>query len=223
MSSWLFDVLLVAAVVLLWLALVALALRGWRKRGRAQAAILGDPPAVPDDPGERLLGPSTGVYLGSTVAPGWVTRVALRDFGDRSAVEFSRYPGGILLARRGASDIWIPDDAITAVRTENRHAGKVMTRDGVLTIRWRLPSGAEIDSGIRGDEKDEYQYWTQAYREVTEATFAELESGDRPDGPGDRADIPGDRADIPGDRADIPGDRAESRSDRRPDTKRKKS
>ncbi|AVM00604.1 hypothetical protein C6V83_10315 [Gordonia iterans] len=216
MSSWLFDVLLVAAVVLLWLALVALALRGWRKRGRAQAAILGDPPAVPDDPGERLLGPSTGVYLGSTVAPGWVTRVALRDFGDRSAVEFSRYPGGILLARRGASDIWIPDDAITAVRTENRHAGKVMTRDGVLTIRWRLPSGAEIDSGIRGDEKDEYQYWTQAYREVTEATFAELESGDRTDGPGDRADIPGDRADIP-------GDRAESRSDRRPDTKRKKS
>ncbi|MFT3662492.1 MAG: transporter [Gordonia sp. (in: high G+C Gram-positive bacteria)] len=176
MSPWLADTIIIAVVLLIWLSLVALALRGWRRRGRAQAEVLGDPPVVPAELGERLLGPETGIYLGSTVAPGWVTRVALRDFGDRSAVAFSRHPGGILLERRGAEDIWIADEAIVAVRTENRHGGKVMTRDGILAIRWRLPSGVEIDSGLRGDDKSAYPAWTQAYSEVTEATFAELEA-----------------------------------------------
>ena len=31
-----------------------------------------------------------------------------------------------------------------------------MTRNGILAIRWRLPSGTEIDTGFRGDDRDEY-------------------------------------------------------------------
>lgn len=179
MSAWGFDVILVVAVLLLWLGLVALALRGWRRRGRAQAEAIGELPAVPADLGEPLLGPSTGIYVGSTMAPAWATRVAVGDFGDRAATEYSRYAAGILLARHGASAIWIPEEAITAVRTENRLAGKVMTRDGVLVIRWRLPSGTEVDSGIRGDDKTVYPDWTQAYAEVTARTRAELDAAER--------------------------------------------
>ncbi|MFZ2510607.1 MAG: transporter [Gordonia sp. (in: high G+C Gram-positive bacteria)] len=168
------DVILVTVVVLLWLGLIALALRGWRKRGRAQAQQLGDFPAVPADVGEVLLGPTTGVYVGSTLAPRWATRVAVGDIGDRAAVELSRYRQGILLRRAGASPIWIPHEAITAVRTEHGLAGKVMTRDGVLVIRWRLPSGTELDSGVRADDKSTYPAWTAPYREITAATSADF-------------------------------------------------
>ena len=65
----------------------------------------------------------------------------------------TRYPEGIMLQRTGAGPIWIPDDSIAAIRTERGIAGKAMTHEGILAIRWRLPSGTEIDTGFRGDDR----------------------------------------------------------------------
>jgi hypothetical protein len=65
------------------------------------------------------------------------------------------------LQRTGAGPIWIPDDAIEAIRTEKGIAGKAMTHEGILAIRWRLPSGTEIDTGFRADNRAEYDRWLQ--------------------------------------------------------------
>lgn len=178
------DLILILAAVALWAALVALALRGWRRRGERQAVELGAFPEVPADLGEPLTGPDTGVYVGSTLAPTWTTRIAVGDLGDRAAVTYTRYAGGVLLARQGASDIWIPAEAITGLRTENRLAGKVMSRDGLLAIRWRLPSGVEIDSGVRGDDKDVYPAWTAPFAELTEQTYRRLTAAEQNDSTG---------------------------------------
>jgi hypothetical protein len=40
-------------------------------------------------------------------------------------------------------------------------AGKVVARSGLLAIRWRLPSGVEIDTGFRANDRDEYDGWPQ--------------------------------------------------------------
>lgn len=175
------DLVLIAVVVLLWLGLIALALRGWRQRGVRQGESIGEFPAVPEHLGEPLVGPHTGVYVGSTLAPSWTTRIAVGDYGDRAKVVFTRYADGILLVRQGATSIWIPADAITALRTENRLAGKVMSRDGLLAIRWRLPSGTELDSGVRGDDKTVYPEWTAPFAELTENTYLRDHGG--PDQP----------------------------------------
>jgi hypothetical protein len=37
--------------------------------------------------------------------------------------------------------------------------GKAMTTNGILAIRWRLPSGTEIDLGFRGNDRGEYTRW----------------------------------------------------------------
>jgi muconolactone delta-isomerase len=66
-----------------------------------------------------------------------------------------------MLQRTGAGPIWIPDDAVEAIRTEKGVAGKAMTHEGILAIRWRLPSGIEIDTGFRADDRAEYQRWLQ--------------------------------------------------------------
>ena len=66
-----------------------------------------------------------------------------------------------MLQRTGAGPIWIPDDAITAIRTEKGIAGKAMTHEGILAIRWRLPSGAEIETGFRADDRREYVRWLE--------------------------------------------------------------
>jgi hypothetical protein len=37
-----------------------------------------------------------------------------------------------------------------------------MTHDGILAIRWRLPSGTEIDTGFRADNRADYAQWLEA-------------------------------------------------------------
>jgi hypothetical protein len=64
-----------------------------------------------------------------------------------------------MLQRKGAGPIWIPDDAVVEIRTEKNLAGKVLTHEGILAIRWRLPTGAEIDTGFRADDRRDYSKW----------------------------------------------------------------
>ncbi|NDZ95180.1 transporter [Streptomyces sp. SID6673] len=173
-----FEVVVVLIVVLVWLGLIALVLRGWRNRGRRQADLIGDLPAVPAGLPAPTRGPDTGLYVGSTIAPSWQDRVAVGDIGDRAAAEISGYPEGILIDRKGASAIWIPRPSITAVRTERGLAGKVMTADGVLVIRWVLPSGTEIDSGLRADDKTIYPGWIADHESATAAPNGTAAPGD---------------------------------------------
>jgi hypothetical protein len=37
--------------------------------------------------------------------------------------------------------------------------GSTGSPDGILAIRWHLPSGAEIDLGFRGNDRSEYDRW----------------------------------------------------------------
>jgi hypothetical protein len=151
---------------LLLLALFCLCLwlmyRAWQKKARKQADAIGELPVVPAELGAQLLEPATGLYTGTTMAPSWQNRVAVGDLGFRATAELTRFEHGILLERSGAAVIWIPQESITAVRTERGHAGKVMTQDGVLVIRWKLPTGTEVDTGFRGDDKTVYPAWTAA-------------------------------------------------------------
>ncbi|WP_019927028.1 hypothetical protein [Nocardia sp. BMG111209] len=158
-------------LVLLLLALFALILwgmyRSWRKRGARQADAVGELPQVPAELGAQVLEPTTGLYTGTTLAPSWQNRIVVGDLGFRATAELTRFERGVLLERDGAAPIWIPRESITAVRTERGHAGKVMTEDGVLVIRWKLPTGTEVDTGFRGDDKTVYPAWTGAHTSTT--------------------------------------------------------
>ncbi|GAB4585291.1 PH-like domain-containing protein [Nocardia sp. IFM 10818] len=158
LERWLWVVGLLALFVLTLWAMY----RAWTGRAKRQAASIGELPAVPADCGAQLLEPTTGLYLGSTLAPSWIQRITVGDLGFRATAELTRFERGILLERDGASTIWIPQESITAVRAERGHAGKVMTEDGVLVIRWKLATGTEVDTGFRGDDKTVYPAWTGA-------------------------------------------------------------
>ncbi|MFQ6396031.1 transporter [Nocardia sp. KC 131] len=162
----------VVGLLALFVLCVWLMYRGWRNRAARQEASIGELPGVPADCGAQLLEPTTGIYLGSTIAPSWQDRIAVGDLGFRATAELTRFERGILLERDGATVIWIPQESITAVRTERGHAGKVMTEDGVLVIRWKLPTGTEIDTGFRGDDKTVYPAWRA---DPTRATTGEEE------------------------------------------------
>jgi hypothetical protein len=169
--------LIVAGLVALSIAfIIQLMMRGWRARARRQAELIGVLPPMPELVGAPIVAPTRGVYLGCTLAPSWHDRVAVGDLGYRSKAVLTRYSEGILVERSGASPIWIPQESITAIRTERGMVGKVVparigtrrakdtegnakSQDGILAIRWRLPSGTEMDLGFRGNDRSEYNRW----------------------------------------------------------------
>ncbi|HEU0190623.1 MAG TPA: transporter [Mycobacterium sp.] len=141
---------------------IFLALRGWRHRAERQAELVGTLPEVPDTVGEPTVAATRGLYVGCTFAPSWNDRVVVDDLGYQTKAVLTRYPEGIMVQRSTARPIWIPDQSILAVRTERGIAGKTIPgrrQGGVLAIRWRLPSGAEIDTGFRADDRDDYARW----------------------------------------------------------------
>ena len=158
---------LVASLVLAAVLAVLIAffirqmMRGWLRRAQRQAELIGRLPPMPDTVGPALIPATRGLYVGSTLAPSWQDRIAVGDLGFRSKAVLTRYPEGIMLQRTGASPIWIPDESITAIRTERGIAGKALTHEGVLAIRWTLPSGTEIDTGFRSDDRRELANWVQ--------------------------------------------------------------
>ncbi|HTY27972.1 MAG TPA: transporter [Mycobacterium sp.] len=147
-------------------AVIRRILRGWRNRAQRQSQLVGEFPPLPDMLGPAIVAPTRGLYVGSTLAPDWLERIAVGDIGYRSKAVLTRYSEGILLERSGATPIWIPQESITAIRTERGLAGKVIpgrgkgeSAAGILAIHWRLPSGTEIDTGFRGDDRSEYARW----------------------------------------------------------------
>jgi hypothetical protein len=152
--------LIVAAVLAVAFGFaVGAMVRGWRHRAERQVELIGALPAMPDSVGPAIIPATKGLYVGSTLAPSWQDRIAVGDLGYRTKAVLTRYPEGIMLQRSGGSPIWIPDESITAIRTERGIAGKALTHHGILAIRWRLPSGTEIDTGFRGNDRAEYAQW----------------------------------------------------------------
>ncbi len=161
------SLIMAALVVLLIAFFIRQMLRGWVHRAQRQAELIGKLPALPDTVGSATVTATPGLYVGTTLSPSWQDRVAAADLGFRAKAVLTRYPEGIMVQRTGAGPIWIPEETIVAIRTEMGIAGKVIPHrgadrgDGVLAIRWRLPSGVEIDTGFRADDRHRYAEWVQ--------------------------------------------------------------
>jgi hypothetical protein len=155
------SLIMAALLALIIGLLIRRMMRGWLRRAQRQLELIGRLPALPDSVGPAIIPATKGLYVGSTLAPSWLDRIAVGDLGDRCKATLTRYPEGIMVQRSGATPIWIPDESISAIRTERGIAGKALTHDGVLAIRWRLPSGTEIDTGFRGDDRRELAQWVK--------------------------------------------------------------
>ncbi|OBB65582.1 transporter [Mycobacterium sp. 852014-50255_SCH5639931] len=160
-SGTLVGSLIFAAVLVVVIAVVIqLMMRSWRRRSLRQAELIGDLPDVPDQVGAAMV-TTRGHYCGSMMAPDWHERIAAGDLGYRTKGVLTRYSGGIMVERLRAQPIWIPKDSISAIRMERSMGGRTPARIGILAIRWRLPSGVEIDTGFRANHREDYAEWLE--------------------------------------------------------------
>ncbi|BBZ07482.1 transporter [Mycolicibacterium doricum] len=156
-TSLVLAVVIVVAIGLLIRAMM----RGWRRRAQRQVELIGKLPPLPDTVSQTIIPPMKGLYVGCTLAPHWHDRVVVGDLGYRTKAVLTRFPEGIMVQRSGAHSIWIPAESVTAIRAERGMVGKALTHEGILAIRWRLPSGTEIDTGFRGDDRTKYDRWLE--------------------------------------------------------------
>src|SRR3546814_839916 len=69
----------IIGLAIFWVAMIGLMYVGWRGRARRQKDKIGELPTVPATLGELLVLPTTGLYVGSTIAPSWQDRIAVGD------------------------------------------------------------------------------------------------------------------------------------------------
>jgi hypothetical protein len=140
-----------AAVVVLLLVVAFvwfLMWRAWHRRAARQSDI--PAPALPPedlvDAVPRAV--EHGLYVGTTRAGDWLDRVARHGLGHRSAAQCRVYDSGVLLARQGATDVWIPARDVEAARVDTAAAGKVTADGGIVVISWRLGE-RPVETGFR--------------------------------------------------------------------------
>lgn len=155
------DYWTVIVAVVVFAGILGLMALGWRNRSRSQAGLYDELPAVPTDLGDVVLGPLSGVYIGSTVAGDWQARIARAPLGHRSAGTLTAHTGGLRLDLADAT-VWIPRADLVDVRRASALANKTVPGGGILVARWQVDGRdghTVIDSGFRADDKDSYPRW----------------------------------------------------------------
>ena len=122
--------------------------RGWRNR-QSRQADLAPLPAVP----ETKVRGVEGVYVATTSAGDWMDRIAVHELGVRSIADLAVSEAGLIFHRQGATDVFIPADRLTGVRTDRGIAGKVTAeKSGLVVVTW-THDGRELDTGFRPRRK----------------------------------------------------------------------
>lgn len=134
--------------------LCLLMLRGWRSR-QARQSDLPAPPAPPEIPGSVLAGAVPGLFVGTTFADDWLDRVAVHDLAHRAAGWLLVTADGVTVEREGVRDLYLPFSAVTGAATGDALAGKVIGKDGMLLVDWRL-GGRLLTSGFRADDHSQH-------------------------------------------------------------------
>ncbi|MDX3692746.1 hypothetical protein PV726_20820 [Streptomyces europaeiscabiei] len=173
----------------LFVALVYWLMReGWKWRGTLQSdlpalstrpspttTLNGDgkppPSGMPDEPGEAKLGMS-GRYHGSTTAGQWLDRIVAHGLGTRSRVELTLTDAGLDVVRPGATDFFVPVEALREARLDKGIAGKVLTEGGLLVVTWEH-GGKLLDSGFRSDRAAEHNEWVATLNQMINKTETE--------------------------------------------------
>ncbi|TDW21582.1 PH-like domain-containing protein [Kribbella kalugense] len=122
--------------------------RGWRNRQSRQTDLAPLPPA----PEDKIRG-IEGVYVATTSAGDWMDRIAVYELGVRSIADLAVSADGLIFHRQGATDVFIPVDHLTGVRTDRGIAGKVTAeKSGLVVVTW-THDGRELDTGFRPRRK----------------------------------------------------------------------
>ena len=141
-----------ALIVMITVALVLLGLGvwAWRRRTRRDAGLaapVGEPPA---GVGVRAVFP--GLYVATTRHGEPLERLAIRGLGFRSRVDVSVTDAGVVLDLAGQPRMFLATDRITDAVKATVTIDRVVERDGLTRLEWRIDDDTIVDTYLRPQE-----------------------------------------------------------------------
>jgi hypothetical protein len=161
------------AIAVAVLAIIAMAI-SWRRRSRRDAA-LSPLTELPAALGAELASIS-GFYVATTVHRKAWERLAVRGLGFRSRVVVGVHEAGLVLAIPAQREIFIPAGSIEEAVAATWAIDRVVERDGLVLVAWRLTSGATPSAAAPSDGSDE---GTSADSTIVDSYFRIVDQQDR--------------------------------------------
>lgn len=174
------DAVGIAVLVVVALGILLAMRAGWRRRGRATGAWLGEPATVPADPGPAATADLAATYVSTTRAGEWLERVVAHGLGERSSAVVTVHATGVVVRRPGSRDLFLPAADVVGVEAAGGQAGKVVGGEGLLVLRWRglAPSDAagtadpdrpQLDTALRLRHRADQAVLADAVRALVHA------------------------------------------------------
>ena len=139
------DALLLMALV----AVLLIAVLGWAwfRRTRRDAALTAPVGEAPE--GAVTVIRFAGLYVATTRHGEPLERLAMRGLAFRSRADITVTDAGVALDVTGQPRIFLTTDRIDAVDQATVAIDRVVERDGLVRLAWRLDDGTVVDSYFR--------------------------------------------------------------------------
>jgi len=139
------TVMLVAAVLL-----IALMAWGWWRRSRRDAALTAPAEQPPAD--ARVLATFPGLYVATTAHGTALERLAAKGLGFRARGTLTVTDAGVVLDLAGSPRVFIASARLAEVAQASVTIDRVVERDGLVRLCWRLTDDTVVDSYFRPQE-----------------------------------------------------------------------
>lgn len=136
-----------AVTVVVTLALVALLVWAWWRRTRRDAGL--EPPVGEAPVGAATLSTHEALYVATTRHDDPLERLAIRGLGFRSRADLTVTSAGVALDLTGQPRFFLPTERIVEVAQATVAIDRVVERDGLVRISWRVDADTVVDSYIR--------------------------------------------------------------------------
>lgn len=142
MTQW--TVAAVGAVGVVGLLLLMVG--AWRARGRRQSDVPAPPAAAPDGSEARYA--TAVAYVATTRAGDPLDRVVVHGLGFRGPAHVAVRPDGVHVDLAGRAPFLVATDALDDVRRATWTIDRVVEREGLVLLAWRLGDVA-VDTYLR--------------------------------------------------------------------------
>ena len=158
-----------AAIALAFaLALLLLMLRSWLARRKRDANLSAGYPLPTERAAERASAPV--FYVATTPRDAPLERLAIAGLGFRARAQIAVIETGVLLTLAGSDTIFVPASAIEKVSNATVAIDRVVEKDGLLCLGWRLPDQAvPVDSYFRFSDPSDRVRILSSIRSMTAA------------------------------------------------------
>jgi hypothetical protein len=136
-----------AVIVLVTLALVAVLVWAWWRRTRRDSGL--EPPVGEAPAGATTLSTHEALYVATTRHDEPLERLAIRGLGFRSRADLTVTSAGVALDLTGQPRFFLPTERSVEVAQATVAIDRVVERDGLVRISWRVDADTVVDTYIR--------------------------------------------------------------------------